>query len=137
VDSSHQTAAGYGDTRTASQRVGHPVSERDASMSRKRPPWSRPFAIGVVVVALFGTALCTWLTHLRFRFNVQQVLDATLFLLLLLGNLLALPIWWWLFGRPFVRLWCWFRSGPDPQRHASNGEGGQHSVKTHTLVSIT
>jgi hypothetical protein len=37
------------------------------------------------------------------------VLDAVLFVLLVIGNVLALPIWWWLFGTPFVQLWKWIR----------------------------
>jgi hypothetical protein len=32
-------------------------------------------------------------------------LDAILFVLLLAGNALALPIWWWLFATPVLRLW--------------------------------
>ena len=34
-------------------------------------------------------------------------LDAALFVLLLVGNLLALPIWWWLSVTPLTRLWKW------------------------------
>jgi hypothetical protein len=34
-----------------------------------------------------------------------RALDAILLVLLLVGDLLALPIWWWLFGAPVVRLW--------------------------------
>jgi len=36
-------------------------------------------------------------------------LDAILLILLLVGNLLALPIWWWLLATPIVRLWRWYR----------------------------
>jgi hypothetical protein len=32
-----------------------------------------------------------------------------LFVLLVVGNLLALPIWWWLFGTAVVRLWRRYR----------------------------
>jgi hypothetical protein len=37
-----------------------------------------------------------------------RVLDAILFILLLVGNGLALPIWGWLFGTPLLRIstWC-------------------------------
>jgi len=34
-----------------------------------------------------------------------HLLDAILFMLLLVGNLLALPVWWRLFGAPLVWLW--------------------------------
>jgi hypothetical protein len=47
-----------------------------------------------------------------------RVLDAILFVLLVVGSVLALPIWWWLFGTPFVRLWKWYHNGKrsDPAR---------------------
>jgi len=35
----------------------------------------------------------------------MHILDASLFVLLLVGNILALPLWWGLFGAPVVRLW--------------------------------
>ena len=35
----------------------------------------------------------------------MPVFDAILFVLLLVGNVLALPVWWWLFGAPVARLW--------------------------------
>lgn len=34
-----------------------------------------------------------------------HILDLLLASLLAGGNLLALPIWWWLLGAPVVRLW--------------------------------
>lgn len=37
--------------------------------------------------------------------DAVQVFDTILFILLLIGNVLGLPIWWWLFGAPIVRLW--------------------------------
>src|SRR5512144_178693 len=40
----------------------------------------------------------------------MRALDAILFVLLLMGNLLALPIWAWLFGTPLVQLWRWSRA---------------------------
>jgi hypothetical protein len=34
----------------------------------------------------------------------MRILDAILFVLLATGNVLALPVWWWLFGTPIVLL---------------------------------
>jgi hypothetical protein len=34
----------------------------------------------------------------------MRVLDAILLVLLIVGNALALPIWWWLLVMPIVRL---------------------------------
>jgi hypothetical protein len=34
----------------------------------------------------------------------MPVIDVVLLVLLVIGNTLALPIWWCLFGAPFVRL---------------------------------
>ncbi len=39
----------------------------------------------------------------------MRVLDAILCVSLLVGNLLALPIWWWLFVTPVIRLGRWSR----------------------------
>ena len=33
----------------------------------------------------------------------MRVLDAIIIGLLVVGNLLALPLWWWLFGIPLLR----------------------------------
>jgi hypothetical protein len=41
----------------------------------------------------------------------MSVFDAILFVLLVVGNVLSLPVWWWLFGTPLVQLWKWFRNG--------------------------
>jgi len=35
----------------------------------------------------------------------MRAIDAILFVLLLVGNVLGLPIWWWLFGTPVKRFW--------------------------------
>ncbi len=35
----------------------------------------------------------------------MRVLDSILFALLLVGNLLGLPVWWWLFWIPASELW--------------------------------
>ncbi len=37
----------------------------------------------------------------------MRALDIILFLLLLIGNVLALRIWWWLFTTPLARIWRW------------------------------
>lgn len=36
---------------------------------------------------------------------VFRSLDVIVAALLVVGNLLALPVWWWYFGEPVVRLW--------------------------------
>jgi hypothetical protein len=60
-------------------------------------------------------------------FHAVRVLDAILFTLLLVGNVLALPIWWWLFVKPLVRLvkWC----------HNRNRDLGRHMRRTPTRAS--
>jgi hypothetical protein len=37
--------------------------------------------------------------------HFMRVIDAILFVLLLVGNVVGLPIWWWLFGTPIMRFW--------------------------------
>lgn len=44
----------------------------------------------------------------------MHVLNAILFVLLLIGNVLGLPIWWWLFGTQIVRLWKAFSRENSP-----------------------
>lgn len=46
------------------------------------------------------------LTDASWRENLDpmRILDAILFVLLATGNVLALPVWWWLFGTPIVLL---------------------------------
>ena len=39
--------------------------------------------------------------------HFMRVIDAILFVLLLVGNVLGLPIWWWLFGTPVRQFWRW------------------------------
>mgnify|MGYP001204879715 CR=1 FL=1 len=41
---------------------------------------------------------------------VFRALGATVAALLVLGNLLAIPVWWWYFGEPVVRLWRRYRA---------------------------
>ena len=43
----------------------------------------------------------------------MRALDAILCIVLVVGNVLGLPIWWWLFGTPIVRI---ERSTELPQR---------------------
>lgn len=38
------------------------------------------------------------------------ICDVVLAILLGSGCVLSLPIYWWLFGTPFVHLWKWWRS---------------------------
>jgi len=44
----------------------------------------------------------------------MRAIDAILFVLLLVGNVLGLPIWWWLFGTPVMRFWRWYRANNAP-----------------------
>lgn len=37
--------------------------------------------------------------------GLAHALDLALAALLAVGNLLALPIWWWFFGAPIARQW--------------------------------
>lgn len=55
-------------------------------------------------------------------------LDAVLLILLLLGNLLAIPIWWRIIGMPVMRLCCWFA-----RRRAESQELSlpEHQEATH------
>jgi hypothetical protein len=41
--------------------------------------------------------------------TLQDILDVVLAVLLALGCALSLPIYWSLFGTPWVRLWRWLR----------------------------
>lgn len=50
----------------------------------------------------------------------QPILDVMLGVLLTLGCALSLPIYWWLFGTPVVRLWRWCR-GATLRTDASEG----------------
>ena len=56
--------------------------------------------------------------------NGFGVLDGLLAVLLATGCLLGLPIYWWLFGTPFVRLWQWWRT----RRRAARPERADASV---------
>ncbi len=46
----------------------------------------------------------------------MRALDAILFLLLLVGNLLALRIWWWLFTTPLIRIWRWLNRSAQSEK---------------------
>ncbi len=39
----------------------------------------------------------------------MRVLNAILLVVLVVGNLLGLRIWWWLFVTPIMQLWRWYR----------------------------
>jgi len=41
----------------------------------------------------------------------MKILDLSLFVTLLVGNVMVMSIWRWLFITPFARLWRWLRSG--------------------------
>jgi hypothetical protein len=41
--------------------------------------------------------------------TLGDILDVVLAVSLALGCALSLPIYWGLFGKPWVRLWRWFR----------------------------
>ena len=41
----------------------------------------------------------------------MSALDITLLIALLVGNVLALPIWWWIFGTPVVEFARWCHTG--------------------------
>ena len=43
-----------------------------------------------------------------------------LFVLIVMGNLLALPIWWWLFGTPLNQFWKWCREGKPRRQPRKN-----------------
>jgi hypothetical protein len=36
--------------------------------------------------------------------QIMQILDVILLVMLAMGNFLAVPIWYWLFGNPLMRL---------------------------------
>jgi hypothetical protein len=50
----------------------------------------------------------------------MHVLDAILFVLLVIGNVLGLRIGWWLFGTPVVRLWRHARAKKRPWRQRAD-----------------
>jgi hypothetical protein len=45
-----------------------------------------------------------------------RILDSILFVLLLVGNALSLPVWWWLFGAPITQLLKRRAGKPPPSR---------------------
>ena len=51
----------------------------------------------------------------------MNLLDIAAAILIAAGCVLALPIYWWLFGAPFVRLWEWWR----PQSRGRSASGGR------------
>jgi hypothetical protein len=61
-----------------------------------------------------------------------RMLDVLLAITLTTGCLLGLPIYWWLFGTPIVRLWRWWRAkrrgASSPRSRRQRGQRARKAI---------
>jgi MFS family permease len=86
------------------------------------------YALSTVGLLAFAL-LAGWVAkEFGYRFDF---FDAILFILLLVGNVLALPVWWWLCRAPFLQLLAWYRSA-----NRSRQRVARKQIKNRVLLGL-